>query len=158
MSCVKSLKILRKVEQEAAVPSGKKEMSECKQNPIREPGSNNYAWQWHSYSSPVTVVCNTISGAKAYCEKNGQQRRLPSCWYDTGLQRGTNWKEDLMGKKKHVPVIVHMSSTDMFCMPCCQYDRIRDLTIDDIKKDKPRSDKENQIAEANRNKEKMPSE
>ena len=138
--------------------SGKNDMSECKQNDYAEPNSNNYAWQWHSYSSPVTTVCNTRSGAGAYCKQNGKERRLPSCWYDSGVQRGTNWKDDVMGKKGSVPVIVHMSSTDMFCMPCCQYDRIRDLTIDDVKKDKPRSEKEKQVAEANQNKEKMPSE
>ena len=128
---------------------------ECRQNDYREPNSDNYAWKWHTFSQSVTTVCNTRQGSGAECERHGRTRNLPTCWYEQGVVRGQGgWEEDT---HRNIPVFVHLSSSDMFCMPCCSQNRIRDLTIDDIDiRQKSRSQREKQIREANENKNKMP--
>jgi len=129
---------------------------ECRQNDYKEPNSDNYAWKWHPSTPAITTVCNTQQGYGAECERHGETRRLPNCWYEQGVVRGQGaWGE--MTMKSNIPVFVHLSSSDMFCMPCCSKNRIRDLTIDDIDmRQKSRSQREKQIREANENKNHMP--
>ena len=129
---------------------------ECRQNDYKEPNSDNYAWKWHSFTKPITTVCNTQQGSGAECERHGETRSLPNCWYEQGVVRGQgDWGETSM--RSNIPVFVHLSSSDMFCMPCCSKNRIRDLTIDDIDmRQKSRSQREKQIREANENKNHMP--
>ena len=128
--------------------------SQCRQN-------DDGTWEWHSYSSPLTTICNTVKGVGGQCEVNGQQVSLPHCWYDQGTMRsGDVWREDnVEWRNREIPVFIHMDSSDMFCMPCCAYKRARTLTMDDIAAvRRPRSEREIQIKEANTNIQKMPSE
>ena len=127
--------------------------SQCRQN-------YDGTWEWESYSSPLTTICNTVKGVGGQCEVNGQIRSLPHCWYDQGTLRAQDvWKDDIRGVKKMIPVFIHLDSRDMFCIPCCSYNRARTLTMDDIALGiNPRSERQNLIKEANENIQKMPSE
>ena len=108
---------------------------ECRQNDYpTESNLNEYAWKWHPFSQAITTFCNTIQGDGGECERHGETRKLPHCWYDQGVEKVTgNWAEEtIKTKKKTIPVFVHLSSNNMFCMPCCSQNRIRDLTLNDI--------------------------
>ena len=116
-------------------------------------------WEWQTISQPLTTICNTVKGVGGQCEVEGQIRSLPHCWYDQGTLRAQDvWKEEILGRE-NIPVFIHLDSVDMFCMPCCTYNRARTLTMNDIAGGRnPQSKRENQIKEANENIQKMPSE
>ena len=108
--------------------------------------------------SPITAICNTESGARDTCERYGRTRSLPNSWYDQGtlkISREIKLKRTSL-KGHEIPVFVHYASETSFCMPCCSFDRINDITMSDINLTGHRV-KQSQIEAANRNKNNMPS-
>ena len=105
-------------------------------------------------TSPITAVCNTQKGAGSTCERNGRTRSLPNCWFDQGTIKVPDRHESL--GKKEIPIFVHYASETSFCMPCCSFDRINDITMNDIQL-MGKNVKQSQIDAANRNKNNLPS-
>ena len=127
---------------------------ECKQKQDPLPNSNNYAWEWKTVTSPISSFCITRQGAGQTCERSGETRSLPNCWYDLGVMKVRDRLESF--GKKEIPIFVHYASATMFCMPCCSEDRINDINVHNMYLI-GKTVKQQQIFNANRNKNNIPS-
>ena len=128
---------------------------ECIQKEDPLPYSNNHAWEWKTVTPPIASFCITKPGSRYTCERGGKTKNLPSCWYDTGVLTIPYVRREPFGKKE-IPIFVHYYSETMFCMPCCKTDRIDDINVNNMHLIR-KTIKQQQVRNANRNKNNMPS-
>ena len=123
-----------------------------KQRPESD-NSANYGWEWKLEIPPISSICNSRHSFGSECQRNGRTQSFPSCWYQMGTYTINNSRT--MGKKK-VPIFVHLFNQDTFCLPCCYEGRIDDIT-DENKYLLGKTVHNQQIHDANKNKNNMPS-
>ena len=123
-----------------------------KQRPESD-NSANFGWEWKLEIPAMSSLCSIRHNFDSKCQRNDRTQGFSSGWYQLGLVRITNSKT--MGKTK-VPIVVHFINRDTFCLPCCNVNRIDDIT-DENKHLLGETVSSQQIRDANKNKNKMPS-